>query len=93
MATMAPRYKDVRGQKSLKFIENLVKFLRCSLYEEIWINNWVGPFMYMEFQKSCSFLLNFCNLIYNCGTYILYVHSIFFLPDLCQEYFRLTFSR
>jgi len=36
--------------------------------KKIWISHWVGPFMYMEFQKSDSFLLNFCNLIYNCCT-------------------------
>ena len=34
--------------------------------KKIWISHLVGPFMYlyMEFQKSDSFLLNFCNLLY-----------------------------
>jgi hypothetical protein len=54
----------------LKIFKIYRKFFHGPSMKKIWISHLVGPFMYlyMEFQKSDSFLLNFCNLIYNCCT-------------------------
>jgi hypothetical protein len=49
--------------------------------KKIWISHWVGPFMYMEFQKYDSFLLNFCNLIYNCCIPILGLGNVVCPPQ------------
>ena len=49
--------------------------------KKIRISHWLGPFMYMEFQKYDSFLLNFCNLIYYCCIPILGLGNVVCPPQ------------